>query len=106
MAESYLIVMGIAFAVLFVGGCLNSMTGQSQAKSLNSRFVSLGNMGGKTYDDIVSVVGEPRAQSSSGGITVCTWGTSPLPGAQQYQVTLVFENDVFTRIADETTTSP
>ncbi|WP_250498880.1 hypothetical protein [Caballeronia sp. GAWG1-5s-s] len=103
MAESYLIFMGIAFVVLVIGGVLNGMTGQSQARSLNEKFVSLGNMGGKTYDEIVSIVGAPNARSTSGAIAVCTWGTSPLPGAGLYRVTLVFENGVFARIADETT---
>lgn len=67
-------------------------------RRLNSKFVSLGTLKGKTYSQIVSVVGQESSRSSMvDGIILRQWITTG------YHISLIFdENNVCLGVEDET----
>jgi hypothetical protein len=68
-----------------------------RARELSDRFLSLGNMRGKTFDEIKAVVGLPTniAHGTNGGMGA-VWQ------AGGYQVALSFLNGKFVRVHSET----
>jgi hypothetical protein len=80
-----------------------SMNSQAQVSNLSAKFVSLGNMKGKTYEEIVEVVGPPNSNSVTGGIRICVWMTKITPGVPTYTISLVFRDGVCERLSENTT---
>lgn len=91
------IILGLAFAI----SCLSLYFRQLSGRNLALKFRSLGNMSGKKYSEIVSVVGAPTSevlQHDKNGKTVkvATWEKV------NFRVVLLFdENDVFIVIKEE-----
>ena len=69
---------------------------KAPGQSLNSRFVALGELKGKTKDQIVAVVGPPNSVSVAGeGKTVCQWM------ATGYHIALLFDGDTCEGVTHE-----
>ena len=70
---------------------------KAPGKVLNQKFVSLGTLKGKTYDEIVAVCGVPSSNSAIDGGTVKQWM------ATGYHIALLFdENNVCLGVSHET----
>ncbi len=92
----------ILFSVLAtIGGIIwyliTTMVVRAPGAVLNKKFVSLGTLSGKSYDEIAYVVGQPNAVSSVGnGQVLRQWQ------ATGYHIALVFdENDICLGISSE-----
>jgi hypothetical protein len=74
----------------------NSGKGRGNARGLSRRFQALGNMYGKSKDQIVEAVGEPTSVSFIGRAKLMQW---QVPG---YHIALRFdEDDMFAGITHE-----
>ncbi len=63
----------IPIIALILGAFIKAFT-TTPSQSLNKKFVSLGNLVGKTYSQIASVVGEANSRQSIGnGTILCQW---------------------------------
>jgi hypothetical protein len=68
----------------------------ADARALQNKFVSLGNVKGKTPTQIQQVVGPPKSWAAIGeNRTSCSWNT------QKYHVTLIFDGDVCEGVSSE-----
>lgn len=73
MFDGTLIILGVFFLVIFVGGGTFLYINNRVNPSLNKKFVSLGVLAGKTKQEIIAVVGPPKsitAQANGGQILV------------------------------------
>ena len=59
--------------IAIVLGTIIKAFGTTPSQSLNNKFISLGTISGKTYNEIITVVGEPNSKSYVGGTYVCQW---------------------------------
>lgn len=106
MSDNFWIFMLIPIVGVAIGAILNGLTGQAQIASLQSKFVGLGNLKGKTFVEISDTVGQPNASTVTGNQTICTWTNPPLPGAPIYSITLIFTDGICAGIAQEQTINP
>lgn len=90
-------IMFALFAILLV---TMAMPKNQEARRLNKKFVSLGDMKGKTYQEIASVVGEcDSRQELPDGTVLCQWVK---PG---YLIAIVFDSSMkMVRISNEINT--
>lgn len=90
----WLIVSGVSVLLIVISTMVNGASGGS----LQRKFVKLGNLRGRTYAEIASVVGAPNAVSQTGdGGTLKQWITSG------YHIALLFDaNNVCQGISSET----
>lgn len=95
----YFLAPVIAVAIV---GISKAMNGQAQVNDLSAKFVSLGNMTGKTYEEIVKVVGPPTSNSVTGGTRICVWVTRITPGVPTYTVSLVFRDGLCASLSENT----
>ena len=69
---------------------------KAPGRSLQRKFVSLGNIKGKSKNQIISVVGPPKSFSAApNGKTLCQWM------ATGYHVALIFNGDICEGITHE-----
>ena len=79
--------LGVAIA-LFVHSMI-----KISAERLNKKFISLGNMTGKSYNEIVSVVGRPvsiektLAKNTQKWVKIVTWSRG------KYSMVIMFDNN-------------
>nr|WP_161625499.1 hypothetical protein [Sporomusa ovata] len=79
-----------------VSSIIKFATMDSEGRELQQKFISLGNMKGKTLEEIVTVVGQPNVVSHGiPGATLYTWS------AHKYSISIVFINGVCEKIASE-----
>lgn len=82
----------VLYAVLpILGGIvlyavINSVV-RSPGRSLAKKFVSLGNIQGKSYREVVAVCGNPTAMSSTENGKLCQWM------ATGYHIALLFDEE-------------
>ncbi len=80
---------------LVLAGVISAMVKQP-GRNLNSKFISLGELKGKTKEEITSVVGPPNSISATPeGKTVCQWM------ATGYHIALLFDGEVCEGITHE-----
>jgi hypothetical protein len=97
----------IVVAGVLVGSLLNLIHGSASASSLRDQMAALGQLTGKTYQEVVNAAGEPRHSSHTGdGLVVHTWISTTLPNAPSYSCSLVFENNVCLGLASEDYAKP
>lgn len=85
------ILLGVGIGYLIIDGAP-----KAQARALQDKFVSLGDVRGKTYAQIVAVVGNPKSRSViDGNVYSCSWNT------QKYYITLQFNGDTCEGITSE-----
>ena len=78
-----------------LGGIITTLT-LAPGANLASRFRSLGNMTGKTKQEIVAAAGVPSSVSQMGdGVTLLQWQ------ATGYHIAIRFKDDVFDGITHE-----
>lgn len=91
MEYSVWIILGGIVLAVFISALV-----RAPGQSLNSRFVALGELRGKTKDEIVSAVGPPNSVSAAPeGKTVCQWI------ATGYHIALLFDGDTCEGITHE-----
>lgn len=79
---------------------LAPIIGLLMKSSLKSKFRSLGDMRGKTYFDIVNVVGQPVTRQNYNDGYVCVWQSTTAGGS--YQISIAFDyNNKFIGIQNE-----
>ena len=88
------------FPLIIIGGIVFyafiHMAVRSQGASLNQKFHSLGDMRGRTMEDIIAVVGPPNSRSTVGnGRVICQWIQSG------YHIALIFTDDICDGISHE-----
>lgn len=74
--------------VALVLGAIIKAVGTTPSQELNNKFIELGTLTGKTYSEIVSVVGEPTSKDRIGESVLCQW---ILPA---YHIGLLFDSDM------------
>nr|DAS12431.1 MAG TPA: hypothetical protein [Bacteriophage sp.] len=74
--------------IAIVLGTIIKAFGTTPSQSLNNKFISLGTISGKTYNEIITVVGEPNSKSYVGGTYVCQW-IQPA-----YHIVLLFDKNM------------
>lgn len=79
----FLIIMMIGIGIFFLVYGLVRVPGTT----LNKKFVQLGALKGKDYNEICCHVGQPYSMTTRENGTVCQWITSG------YHISLVFDND-------------
>ena len=83
------------FGVIALGSIITFVI-RSQDVSLHKKFLALGDMRGRRYDEIVAAVGQPNARSTIGnGRILCQWMA---PG---FSVGLIFTDDICDGISHE-----
>lgn len=87
----------IPIIALFLGAIIKAFT-TTPSQELNKKFVSLGKLSGKSYNQIASVVGEANDRSAIGnGTVLCQW-IQPA-----YHISLLFdENMICIGVSSET----
>lgn len=103
MSGSLLLFILIPIVVAGIVGGIKAMSSQSQVNDLNAKFISLGNLKGKTYEEIVEIVGPPKSNSVAGNTRVCVWMTDIAAGAPTYTVSLVFRNGLCESLSEHST---
>lgn len=84
----YLWVFISPIAIIILVAIIKAFT-TTPSQSLNKKFVELGVLTGKHYDDIVAVVGIPNSTSAIGeGAILCQW---ILPA---YHIALLFDQNM------------
>ena len=78
----------LASVIAIVLGTIIKAFGTTPSQSLNNKFISLGTISGKTYNEIITVVGEPNSKSYVGGTYVCQW-IQPA-----YHIVLLFDKNM------------
>jgi len=91
--DSVWIFIIVGIIVVGFGGAVNAIMSQN----LQKKFISLGNMMGKTDRDIIAVVGKPDSIINVGGV-----GLVYLWISDNYQVSLSFQDGKCTGIVQET----
>lgn len=74
--------------IAIVLGTIIKAFGTTPSQSLNNKFISLGTISGKTYNEIITVVGEPNSKSYVGDTYVCQW-IQPA-----YHIVLLFDKNM------------
>ena len=74
--------------IAIVLGTIIKAFGTTPSQSLNNKFISLRTISGKTYNEIITVVGEPNSKSYVGGTYVCQW-IQPA-----YHIVLLFDKNM------------
>jgi archaellum component FlaG (FlaF/FlaG flagellin family) len=98
MTEMYLVFIGI----LIVGGLLGSAISQGKTNDLIENFRKLGVLKGRTLEEIVAVVGEPKHWSTmSNGQYLYQWYTNASPAASSYHICLIFTGNICEGITSE-----
>ena len=88
-------IAGIVIAILLVG--LVSYTLRVQGKELNNKFVAMGELKGKTYNEIKNEVGVENSKTYNSTGCVRQWVK---PG---YSINLIFDkNDICLGVNNET----
>ena len=83
---------------VFIGYWILTGYPKQQARQLQQKFASLGNLKGKTRAQIESVVGKPNIWASIGAdYTSCTWNTN------RYHIMLQFKGDICEGVTSEIT---
>lgn len=77
---------------------LMSIISESSSRSLAEKFRQLGNLDGRTEDEITRFVGQPSQTETIQGVRYCTWNTSHL------MVQLAFINGMFHSVTNEEST--
>ncbi len=62
----------IPIIVLVLGAIIKACT-TTPSQELNNKFVGMGTLAGKSYSEIVSVVGEPNSKDCIGDTILCQW---------------------------------
>ena len=62
----------IPLAALIVGVIIKACT-TTPSQELNTKFIAMGTLAGKTYNEIVSVVGDPNSKDRIGDTYLCQW---------------------------------
>ena len=77
----------LPIAAIILGAIIKAF-GTTPSQELNNKFVQLGTLTGKTYSEIVSVVGEPNSKDCIGDTILCQWIQSA------YHIGLLFDSDM------------
>ncbi|MBQ7500866.1 MAG: hypothetical protein IJT91_08230 [Clostridia bacterium] len=91
----------MAFIIPIIGGLIMYLVihalVRSPGKVLNAKFVKLGTLKGKTFQEITAACGQPNSVSATAeGVKVCQWM------ATGYHIALLFdENDVCLGVSHE-----
>ena len=94
--ETILILVATSIGGLILYAIQSALV-KALGKTLNQKFVSLGTLKGKTYDEIVAVCGAPSSNSAISGGTVKQWM------ATGYHIALLFdENNICLGVSHET----
>lgn len=94
--ETILILVATSIGGLLLYAIQSALV-KAPGKVLNQKFVSLGTLKGKTYDEIVAVCGAPSSNSAIDGGTVKQWM------ATGYHIALLFdENNICLGVSHET----
>jgi hypothetical protein len=86
--------MGTVFVTVFVGGMLLVVFGAfvfgTPQANLRKNFAALGNLRGRTKQEIIDAVGNPNSVSQAGaGKTLLQWMKTGADGA--YHISLIFD---------------
>lgn len=97
-------ILGIILCVSFffiligvgVGWYIIDGVPKAEARELQAKFISLGELRGKTYAQIVRVAGRPQSRAGIDDSRYsCSWNT------QKYHITLQFNGDICEGVTSE-----
>lgn len=77
----------IPIVVLILGAIIKAC-GTTPSQELNNKFIALETLTGKTYPEIVNVVGEPNSKDRIGDTILCQW-IQPA-----YHIGLLFDSEM------------
>lgn len=80
-------IFAIPLIALVLGAIIKAFT-TTPSQELNKKFVELGTLKGKTYDQIVSHVGEPNSKDVLNDTVLCQW-IQPA-----YHIALLFDRNM------------
>lgn len=81
---------------ILLGGVITAAKKSAQGAELQQKFVGLGNLVGKTKDEIIAAVGPPNSLSSMGDdSTLLQWQT------QGYHIALLFRGELCEGVTHE-----
>ena len=88
-------------AAVLVGGVINAAMQAESGNGLAQKFVALGNMMGKTEEEIIAAVGEPTARSVIGpGLILLQWQKA------NYHIALKFKDGLCEGVTHESLVKP